>query len=162
LCRVIGVLKGCVYFFLFEEEEKKEIDSVKITLNYLVMFKNIDELIEVNLKLLYTSQSQFMMRINFKDEFGYNLKNTKEFSEILNDKGLVKLESSQGFRCDLTDFGRQVFENGGWNQYLLTVRSYAKFSRIADLNLEFNKIKQFFFKIFMNIDVVILMFFLTL
>jgi hypothetical protein len=128
------------------------------------MFKNIDELIEVNLKLLYTSQSQFMMRINFKDEFGYNLKNTKEFSEILNDKGLVKLESSQGFRCDLTDFGRQVFENGGWIQYLLTVESDAKFNTIADLNSDFKKIKQSFFKKFMIIGgiLLVLCFFITL
>jgi hypothetical protein len=128
------------------------------------MFKNIDELIEVNLKLLYTSQSQFMMRINFKDEFGYNLKNTKEFSKILDTKGLAKLEPSQGFRCDLTDFGRQVFENGGWIQYLLTVQSCAKFSTIADLNLEFKKIKQSFFKKFMIIGVIVLVlcFFITL
>lgn len=120
------------------------------------MFKNIDELIEVNLKLLYTSKSQFMMRINFKDEFGYNLKNTREFSEILSDKGLVKLELDQGFRCDLTDFGRQVFENGGWNQYLLTVQSYAKFNPIVDMNLEVKKIQQSFFKKLMITSVIVL------
>ncbi|TRX38109.1 hypothetical protein FNW52_04190 [Flavobacterium sp. ZT3R18] len=128
------------------------------------MFKNIDELIEVNLKLLYTSQSQFMMRINFKDEFGYNLKNTKEFSQILNNKGLVKLEPSQGFRCDLTNFGRQVFEDGGWNQYLLRVQSCAKFSTITDLNLEFKKIESSFFKKLMIIGAIVLVlcFFITL
>jgi hypothetical protein len=128
------------------------------------MFKNIDELIEVNLKLLYTSKSQFMMRINFKDEFGYNLKNTREFSEILSDKGLVKLESDQEFRCDLTDFGRQVFENGGWNQYLLTVQSYAKFNPIVNMNLEVKKIQQSFFKKLMITSVIVLLlcFFITL
>jgi hypothetical protein len=128
------------------------------------MFKNIDELIEVNLKLLYASQSQFMMRINFKDEFGYNLKNTREFSEILSSKGLVKLESDQGFRCDLTDFGRQVFENGGWNQYLLRVQSYAKFNTIVDMNLEVKKIQQSFFKKLMitGLIVLVLGFFITL
>lgn len=110
------------------------------------MFKNIDELIELNLKLLYTSKSQFMIRINFKDEFGYNLKNTKEFSEILDRKGLVELESSKGFRCDLTDFGRQIFENGGWIQYVLKVQTEAKFSTISVLYAEFQKIKQFFSK----------------
>jgi hypothetical protein len=128
------------------------------------MFKNIDELIEVNLKLLYTSKSQFMMRINFKDEFGYNLKNTNEFSEILNDKGLVKLESTQGFRCDLTDFGRQVFESGGWNHYLSTVQSHAKFNTIEDMNLEVKKIEQSFLKKLMitSVIVLVLCFFITL
>jgi len=128
------------------------------------MFNNIDELIDVNLKLLYTSKSQFMMRINFKDEFGYNLKNTKKFSEILDSKGLVKLESSQGFRCDLTNFGRHVFENGGWNQYLLTVQSYAKSNTIANMNLEVEKNQQSFFKKFMIIGAIVLVlcFFITL
>jgi hypothetical protein len=128
------------------------------------MFKNTDELIDVNLKLLYTSKSQFMMRINFKDEFGYNLKNTKEFSEILKEKGLVKLESSQGFRCDLTDFGRQVFENGGWNQYLLTVQSYTKVNTIAEMNFEVEKNQQSLLKKLIIIGgiVLVLCFFITL
>jgi hypothetical protein len=119
------------------------------------MFKNMDELIDVNLRLLYTSQSQFMMRINFKDEFGYNLKNTKEFSKILDTKGLAKLESSQGFRCDLTDFGRQVFESGGWIQYLLRVQTYSKLSTIATFILKIKKIKQSFFKKFRIIGAIL-------
>ncbi|WP_268848547.1 hypothetical protein [Flavobacterium aestivum] len=128
------------------------------------MFKNIDELIDVNLKLLYTSKSQFMMRINFKDEFGYNLKNTKKFSEILDSKGLVRLESSQGFRCDLTDFGRHVFENGGWMKYISTIQSYTKFNPVADMNSEVEKIKQLFHKklIITSLVVLVLCFLITL
>lgn len=128
------------------------------------MFENVDELIEVNLKLLYTSKSQFMMRINFKDELGFNLKNSKAFAEILQDKGLIKLEVSQGFRCDLTDFGKQVFENGGWNEYLNTVQSYAKFNTIVDMDLEVKKIEESFLKKMMltGIIVLVLCFFITL
>jgi len=128
------------------------------------MFDNVDELIEVNLKLLYTSKSQFMMRINFKDELGFNLKNSKAFAEILQDKGLIKLEVSQGFRCDLTDFGKQVFENGGWNEYLNTVQSYAKFNTIVDMDLEVKKIEKSFLKKMMltGIIVLVLCFFITL
>jgi hypothetical protein len=128
------------------------------------MFENIDELIEVNLKLLYTSKSQFMMRINFKDELGFNLKNSRAFAEILEDKGLIKLEVSQGFRCDLTDFGKQVFENGGWNEYLKTVQSYAKFNTIVDMDLEVRKIEKSFLKKMMltGIIVLVLCFFITL
>jgi hypothetical protein len=91
------------------------------------MFENIDELIEVNLKLLYASKSQFMMRINFKDEFGFNLKNSKVFAEVLNNKGLIKLEETQGFRCDLTELGKQIYENGGWNKYIRTVEPFAEY-----------------------------------
>lgn len=128
------------------------------------MFKNIDALIDVNLKLLYTSKSQFMMRINFKDEFGYNLKNTKKFSEILSGKGLVKLESSQGFRCDLTDFGRHVFENGGWMRYISTVQSHVQFNPVMDMNSEVKKIEQSFSKklIITGLIVLVLCFLITL
>lgn len=91
------------------------------------MFENIDELIEVNLKLLYASKSQFMMRINFKDEFGFNLKNSKVFAEVLDNKGLIKLEKTQGFRCDLTELGKQIHENGGWNKYIRSAEPFAEY-----------------------------------
>lgn len=91
------------------------------------MFENIDELIEVNLKLLYASKSQFMMRINFKDEFGFNLKNSKVFAEVLNNKGLVTLEETQGFRCDLTELGKQIYENGGWNKYIRSAEPFTEY-----------------------------------
>lgn len=110
------------------------------------MFENIDELIEVNLRLLYTSKSQFMMRINFKDKYGFNLKNSKAFAEILDNKGLIKLEKSQEFRCDLTEFGRQIYKNGGWNEYLNTLSSDAKFNSVANIDLELKQIEQSFLK----------------
>jgi hypothetical protein len=100
------------------------------------MFENIDELIEVNLKLLYASKSQFMMRVNFKDEYGFNLKNSKVFAEILVNKGLVLMECNQGFRCDLTDLGRQIYDNGGWDKYLRTVEPFAKYNNEDALDLQ--------------------------
>ncbi|MBW4359142.1 hypothetical protein [Flavobacterium taihuense] len=128
------------------------------------MFENIDELIEVNLKLLYTSKSQFMMRINFKDEFGFNLKNSKRFAEILDHKGLVVLEKEQGFRCDLTDFGRQIYEDGGWAKYSETVESLEEFKSIVNIDFEVQKIEQSFLKkiIIASIIVLVLCFFITL
>jgi hypothetical protein len=138
--------------------------KIVFELNYLVMFENIDELIEVNLKLLYTSKSQFMMRINFKDKYGFNLKNSRAFAEILDNKGLVKLEKNQEFRCDLTEFGRQVYANGGWNEYLKTISSYAKFNTIVDMDMEVKKIQQSFSKKLMltSLLVLILCFFITI
>ncbi|OOG68140.1 hypothetical protein [Flavobacterium sp. A45] len=128
------------------------------------MFENIDELIEVNLKLLYTSKSQFMMRINFKDECGFNLKNSKVFAEILDHKGLVVLEKDQGFRCDLTDFGKQVYESGGWNKYIESVESFAKFKTVVNTDSQVKKIEQSFLKkvVIAGIIVLVLCFFITL
>ena len=128
------------------------------------MFENIDELIEVNLKLLYASKSQFMMRINFKDECGFNLKNSKVFAEILDHKGLVVLEKDQGFRCDLTDFGKQVYESGGWNKYIESVESFAKFKTVVNTDSQVKKIEQSFLKkvVIAGIIVLVLCFFITL
>lgn len=128
------------------------------------MLENIDELIEVNLKLLYVSKSQFMMRINFKDEFGFNLKNSKIFAEILDHKGLVLLEKEQGFRCDLTDFGKQIYESGGWHKYLETVEYFAQFKDSVTNDCEAKEIKQSFRNTILvtTIIVLVLCLFITL
>lgn len=128
------------------------------------MFENIDELIEVNLKLLFTSKSQFMMRINFKDEYGFNLKNSKVFAEILEHKGLIVLEKTQGFRCDLTDTGRQIYVSGGWIKYRQSVESYVNSDDIVTLDSHVKKIEQSFLRKIMvaSIIVLLLCFFITL
>ena len=128
------------------------------------MFDNIDELIEVNLKLLYTSKSRYMMRINFKDEYGFNLKNSKTFAEILVEKGLVVLERSQGFRCDLTDLGKQINENGGWMKYMHNVEPFSEINAEVYLDSKVKKIQKSFFKKIMiaSIIIVVLCFFITL
>jgi|SRR6478609_8308991 len=128
------------------------------------MFENIDELIEINLKLLYTSKSQFMMRINFKDEYGFNLKNSKVFAEILEHKNLIVLEKHQGFRCDLTSIGKEIYENGGWIKYRESVESLTKFKNIVSMDSHVKKIERSFLKKIMvaSIIVLVLCFFITL
>ena len=128
------------------------------------MFDNIDELIEVNMKLLYTSKSQYMMRVNFKDEYGFNLKNSKVFADILVNKGIVLLESSQGFRCDLTDLGRQIYQNGGWMKYMRTVEPFSKINSEVITDSQVEKIEKSFFKRLMiaSIIILVLCFFITL
>lgn len=128
------------------------------------MFENVDELIELNIKLLYVSKSQYMMRINFKDEYGFNLKNSKAFADILVNKGLVLLENSQGFRCDLTDLGRQIYENGGWMNYLQTAESFSNSNQAVAIDSQVKKNKTVFLKKIMiaSIIILVLCFFITL
>jgi hypothetical protein len=128
------------------------------------MFENVDELIEVNLKLLYASKSQFMMRVNFKDEYGFNLKNSKVFAEILVNKGLVLMECNQGFRCDLTDLGRQIYDNGGWMKYMRSVEPFSKLNTAVTIDSEVKKIEKSFMRKIMitSIIVLVLCFFITL
>lgn len=128
------------------------------------MFDNIDELIEVNLKLLYTSKSRYMMRINFKDEYGFNLKNSKTFAEILVAKGIVLLESSQGFRCDLTDLGKQIYENGGWIKYMHNTEPFTKINAEVIIDSKVRKVEKSVSKkiLIASIIIVMLCFFITL
>ena len=128
------------------------------------MFENVDELIEVNMKLLYSSKSQYMMRINFKDEYGFNLKNSKAFAEILVKKGIVLLEANQGFRCDLTDLGRQIYQNGGWMKYMRTVEPFSAINSETISDSQVKKIEKSFLKKIMiaSIIILVLCFFITL
>jgi hypothetical protein len=105
-----------------------------------------------------------MMRINFKDEYGFNLKNSKTFAEILEQKDLIVLDNNQGFRCDLTDFGRQIYESGGWKKYLETVDSFAKFKDIVNMDSQVKNIEKSILKKIMIAGIVILVlcFFVTL
>ncbi|WP_348799166.1 hypothetical protein [Flavobacterium adhaerens] len=120
------------------------------------MFENVDDLIEVNLKLLYTSKSHYMMRINFKDEFGFNLKNSKAFAEILVSKGLVLLDNNQGFRCDLTELGKQIYEKGGWISYISTVDTFSGNKTFNDTSSFIKKDKQSLLKKIMIVSMIIL------
>lgn len=149
-------------FFCIKEINQKS--ENKNEFKYLVMFENLDELIEVNVNLLYLSKSQYMMRINFKDEFGFNLKNSKSFADILVEKGIVILESNQGFRCDLTELGRQIYEKGGWIKYLNTIEPYAKYKADIAINSEVKKIEKSFLKkiMFAGLIILALSFFLTI
>ena len=82
------------------------------------MFENIDDLIELNLKLLAESITQSVFKHSFLDENGNNLKKSEIFAKILEDKRLITFEPKQRFRCDLTEFGRDIIINGGWFKYL--------------------------------------------
>ena len=128
------------------------------------MFENVDELIEVNIKLLYVSKSQYMMRINFKDEYGFNLKNSKAFADILVNKGIVLLEANQGFRCDLTDLGRQIYQNGGWMKYLQTAEPFTENNTEMMADSQVKKIEKSFLKkiLIASIIILVLCFFISL
>lgn len=82
------------------------------------MFENLDELIELNLKLLNESSNKYMFRTNFKNEKGTRLNESLRFAEIMQKKDLIILEPKEKYSCELTEFGYFVFKNGGWLKYL--------------------------------------------
>ena len=82
------------------------------------MQENINELIDINLKLLSESQGGKLFHIDFVDENSKRLKDSQRFSEILVKKGLVDLEPTKRMRGDITEYGFNIAKNGGWLNYL--------------------------------------------
>ena len=82
------------------------------------MLDNLDELIELNLKLLYNSPNKYVWRIDFRNEKGQKIQDSLRFAKILEKKGLIDLEPNQKYRCELTEFGNKIFINGGWIKHL--------------------------------------------
>ncbi|MEO8236361.1 MAG: hypothetical protein ABI549_13160 [Flavobacterium sp.] len=78
------------------------------------MFDNINELIEINLKLLNQSSTKSLWRMDFRDDKGFELNNSEKFADIMQERGLINFEPAQRFRCDLTELGREIFKHGGW------------------------------------------------
>lgn len=82
------------------------------------MLEDIDELIELNLKLLYNAPNKSMWRIDFRNEKGHKLKNSLRFAKIMHESRLIKLEPNEEFRCDLDLLGMEVLKKGGWIKHL--------------------------------------------
>ena len=81
------------------------------------MLHNLDELIELNLKLLNNAPNMYMWRIDFRNEKGQKIKDSLRFAKILDKKGLIDLEPGKEFRCELTKLGRDIFIGVGWIKY---------------------------------------------
>jgi hypothetical protein len=78
------------------------------------MLDNLDELIELNLKLLYNAPNMYMWRIDFRNEKGQKLQDSLRFAKILAKEGLIDLEPGKMYRCELTKFGRDIVIGDGW------------------------------------------------
>lgn len=117
--------------------------------------KNINELIEVNLKLLSEVDRNSMFFDDFIDCDGNELHTTFRtdfFASEMEKRGLISITN---FICFITEFGLNIVENGGWNKYLLTQQQTEKEAekqritkkRIELENLETNtRVNKFFLK----------------
>lgn len=82
------------------------------------MIENIDELIDKNLKIIFDTDKKSVMRTEFVELNDRKLYESQRLAEIMDEKNLIKLEYSKKYRCDLTEFGLEVSQNGGWLEYL--------------------------------------------
>lgn len=94
------------------------------------------------------------MRIDFTDLSGKQMRDSKRFAEILDSKGLINLEYTKKYRCDLTEFGFEVCNYGGWLKYIKDKSEQEQQSesenkekeeiefKLAKSNLEANKLNK--------------------
>ena len=79
------------------------------------MFHQINEIININLQLLFLSKDQTLKFSEFKDDKGKELGKIIEFFQLMENEKLVKIENNQ---CVLTEFGKDIVKNGGWFEHL--------------------------------------------
>ena len=102
--------------------------------------KNINELIEVNLKLLSEADRNCLFADNFEDAEGNELNGTFRpdfFAIEMEKRGLISINASI---CLITELGLEIVKNGGWYKYLETEKQKAKLLAEKE-QLEFEKSK---------------------
>lgn len=119
------------------------------------MLNNINELIEINLARIANAHNYSLFRTDFVNENGRSMHSTSErLADFMESKGLINIEPTKRFRCDLTEFGLAVSQNGGWKKYLEVSEMLHENERIendyksklelalAESNLEANKLNK--------------------
>ncbi len=82
------------------------------------MINRINNLIEVNLRLLLKSKNHSLKLSDFKDDFGNKFQDAETFARLMQIKRLISNNPKEEFCFQLTEFGTEICENGGWLEYL--------------------------------------------
>lgn len=81
------------------------------------MINRINTMIEVNLQLLYKAKNNLLDLNDFKDDFGKQFQDSKSFARLMQIKKLVSKHCEYENSFQLTEFGKEICENGGWLTY---------------------------------------------
>lgn len=79
------------------------------------MNNNLNELIDVNLKLIFESKEQSLLRFSLIDIDGNKNNDSENLARILEQERLIDIRVNN---CLLSKFGREVSNNGGWIKHL--------------------------------------------
>lgn len=82
------------------------------------MITRINNLIEINLRLLSKSKVKFLYLNEFKDDCGKKFQDAETFARLMPYKKLITRTPKEEFCFQLTEFGNKICENGGWLEYL--------------------------------------------
>lgn len=77
---------------------------------------DLNNLIDINLRLIHESSNKHLFWINFDNSINPDIPKDK-IAKFMEEKGLITIEPLKRYRCDLTDFGYEISDIG-WLEYL--------------------------------------------
>ncbi len=82
------------------------------------MINRINTMMEKNLELLYKSENKFLNLYHFKDDLGKKFQDPKSFARLMQIKKLISKHCEHQNSFELTEFGKEIYKNGGWLNYI--------------------------------------------
>ncbi|WP_164905503.1 hypothetical protein [Flavobacterium sufflavum] len=103
------------------------------------MFHQINEIIDINLELIFQSKSQSLKFSEFKDKNGKKLGKIMELFQLMENENLIRIESN---KCILTDFGKDIAKNGGWFKHLEKKKEKEKIKTVETKKIKHTQKKE--------------------
>ncbi|NHM07117.1 hypothetical protein G4D82_07780 [Flavobacterium sp. CYK-4] len=103
------------------------------------MIAQINTLIDSKLHLLFHAENQILPLLEFKKSGKSKLQDAKILAEMMQFKGLISPYPEKENHYQLTDFGRQICEQGGWCLYLEQLQNKNSGTEIAAVALSVEK-----------------------
>jgi hypothetical protein len=102
------------------------------------IIKNIDKLIDINLKSFIESDSSVFVHFNFKGMDGEKTKNYKRIGKIMKDEGLLTSKNDNFY--ELEPKAIEIYNSGGWIKHKENEReNIEKLKKKANYDYNFSK-----------------------
>lgn len=111
------------------------------------MINRIDNLIEENLQILLKAKNNSLHLNDFKDDFGNKFQDAETFARLMQIKKLITKNTKEEFCYQLTEFGKEICENGGWLEYLKKLKN-AERKKVFEESIEPKKKQKKWFAFF--------------
>jgi len=82
------------------------------------MKNTLDELIEENLSLIAEQTTQWISKYDIIDNKDGVVSRNEVISKYMSENNLITIEPIKGERIDLTAFGMEIYNSGGWLTHL--------------------------------------------
>ena len=103
------------------------------------MIAQINQLIDLNLRLLANTTDGILQLSDFKNHHGIKLQDATILAEIMQRKDLIRLQTEKELGYMLTDFGKQICECGGWLLHLENLKKQNNNSEFEETAIEPDK-----------------------